>query len=262
MNSIAGQMKILKPLLQGLLVCAVLAAGVNKAFGERFKPDFSPRDQKLIVSILHNLGPLIKDKQTSGSAPLLSWSELTQSLNNKQSILIKNLRRSCGTAGDNDAPLQTTLVRLDNQFTLKNGRAKVISPQYVTQTVYDAYTRMSQDMQKDLGTALRIESGYRSPAYQLYLFLSHLPRYQFNMAKTNRHVALPGQSEHGSLQHLAIDLINAAGINGENNPRNFSLLPEYRWMTRHAKVYGYKLSFPKATADSAFEPWHWRHHQF
>ncbi len=253
-HPIRGQIKASNALLSGLLVCAVLAPGVNKAFGERLKPDFSPRDQKLIVSILHNLGPLIKDKQTSGSAPLLGWSELTRSLNNKQSILIKNLRRSCGTAGDTDDLIQPSLVRLDNQYTLKNGRTKVISPQYVTQTVYDAYTRMSQDMQKDLGTALRIESGYRSPAYQLYLFLSHLPRYQFNIAKTNRHVALPGQSEHGSLQHLAIDLINAAGINGENNPRNFSLLPEYRWMTRHAKLYGYKLSSPKATTGSAFEP--------
>ena len=81
------------------------------------------------------------------------------------------------------------------------------------------------------------------------------------MAKTNRHVALPGQSEHGSLQNPAIDLINAAGINGENNPRNFRLLPEYRWMTLQAAGYGFKLSFPEATIESAFEPWHWRYSQ-
>ena len=255
------QIKTYKPLLQGLLVCAVLVAGVNKAFGEELKPDFSPRDQKLIVSILQTLGPIIKDKQTSGSAPLLNWSELIQSLNNKQRILIKNFRRFSGAAGDDDDPTRPPLVRLDNQCILKNGQAKAIPPQYVTQAVYDAYARMIQSMQKDLGTALRIESGYRSPAYQLYLFLSHLPRYQFNMAATNRHVALPGQSEHGSLQHLAIDLINADGINGEDNPRNFSLLPEYRWMTLHAKIYGFEPSFPEATTDSAFEPWHWRYCQ-
>ena len=81
------------------------------------------------------------------------------------------------------------------------------------------------------------------------------------MAKTNRHVALPGQSEHGSLQNPAIDLINAAGINGEDNPRNFRSLPEYRWMTLHAAGYGFKLSFPEATIESAFEPWHWRYCQ-
>lgn len=255
------QIKAFNILLQGLLVCVVLVAAVNKSFGEELKPDFSPRDQKLIVSILQTLGPIIKNKQTLGSAPLLNWSELTQSLNNKQRILIENFRQYSGAAGDYDAPTRPSLVRLDNQCTFKNGQAKAIPPQYVTQAVYDAYTRMSQSMQKDLNTTLRIESGYRSPAYQLYLFLSHLRRYQFNIAKVNRHVALPGQSEHGSLQHLAIDFINADGINGEDNPRNFSLLPEYRWMTLHAEVYGFELSFQEPTTDSAFEPWHWRYCQ-
>lgn len=260
MHSMKRQIKAFKPLLHGLIVCAVLVVGIDNAFGEKLKPDFSPRDRELIVSILHTLGPLIKDKQTSGSAPLLSWSEFMQSLNNKQRILIKYFRRHSGTANDDDET-KPPLVRLDYQSILKNGRAKAIPPQYVTPAVYDAYTRMNQRMQKDLGTILRIESGYRSPAYQLYLFLSRLPRHQFNMAKTNRHVALPGQSEHGSLQHLAIDLINAAGINGEDNPRNFRLLPEYRWMTLHAEVYGFELSFPEPTTDSAFEPWHWRYCQ-
>jgi hypothetical protein len=263
MHSRKRQIQGYKPLVrvvQGLWVCAVLLSGIDSAFGERLNPDFSPHDRKLIVSILQTLDPLIKDKQKSGSAPLLNWSELRQSLDNKQRILIENFRRF-GGAADDDGETQPPLVRLDCQSILKNRQAKAIPPQYVTQAVYDAYIRMNQRMQKDLGTILRIESGYRSPAYQLYLFLSRLPRHQFNRATTNRHVALPGQSEHGSLRHLAIDLINAAGINGEDNPRNFKLLPEYRWMTLHAAVYGFELSFPEATTDSAFEPWHWRYCQ-
>ncbi len=264
MHSRERRIQVWKPLVcvvQGLWVCAVLLAGIDSAFGERLNSDFSPRDQKLIVTILHTLGPLIKDKQRSGSAPLLNWSELRQSLDNKQRILIERFRRFSSEADNDNDPAQPPLVRLDNQSIFRNGRAKAIPPQYVTQAVYDAYILMNKHMQKDLGTILRIESGYRSSAYQLYLFLSHLPRYRFNMAKTNRHVALPGQSEHGSLQNPAIDLINAAGINGENNPRNFRLLPEYRWMTLHAAGYGFKLSFPEATIDSAFEPWHWRYCQ-
>ena len=253
--------KLLVRVVQGLWVCAVLLAGIGSAFGEKLNPDFSPCDRKLIISILHTLGPPIRDKQTSGSAPLLNWSELTQSLDNKQRILIEHFRRFSGAAGNDDDFTQPLLVRLDNQCILKKGQAKVISSQYVTQEVYDAYTLMSQNMKKELGTTLRIESGYRSPAYQLYLFLSHLTRYQFNMAETNRHVALPGQSEHGSLQHLAVDLISAVGINGENNPGDFSLLPEYRWMILNASEYGFELSFPEATVDGAFEPWHWRHCQ-
>jgi hypothetical protein len=235
-------------------------AGIDSAFGERLNPDFPRHDRKLIVSILQTLAPLIKDKQQSGSAPLLNWSEIIHPLDSKQRILIERFRRFSG-AGEDNNETQPPPVRLDGQSIFINGRVKAIPPQYVTQAVYDAYTRMNQRMQQDLGTILRIESGYRSPAYQLYLFLSHLPRHRFNMAKTNRHVALPGQSEHGSLQNPAIDLINAAGINGENNPTNFRSLPEYRWMTLHAAGYGFKLSFPEATIDSAFEPWHWRYCQ-
>jgi hypothetical protein len=264
MHSRKRQIQVCKPLVrvvQGLWICAVLLAGIDSVFGERLNPDFPPRDRKLIVSILQTLDPLIKDKQRSGSAPLLRWSDLIQRLDKKQRILIERFRRFSGEAGGDDDPAQPQMVRLDNQSISKNGREKLIPPQYVTQAVYDAYTRMSQSMQNDLGTTLRIESGYRSPAYQLYLYLSHLSRYQFNVAKTNRHVALPSRSEHGSLQNPAIDLINAVGINGENNPRNFRLLPEYRWMTLHAAGYGFKLSFPEATTESAFEPWHWRYCQ-
>jgi LAS superfamily LD-carboxypeptidase LdcB len=255
------QIQAFKPFLQGVMACAVLVVGIENAFGEKIKPYISPHDRKLIVSILHTLGPLIKDKQRSGSAPLLRWSELIQPLDSKQRILIERFRRFSNEADDDNDPLQPPLVRLDNQSILKNGRAKLIPPQYVTRAVYDAYTWMSQNMQNDLGTTLRIESGYRSPAYQLYLYLSHLPRYRFDLAKTHRHVALPGRSEHGSLQNPAIDFINAAGVNGEYNPKKFALLAEYRWLTLNAEVYGFKLSFPEATLYCAFEPWHWRYCQ-
>jgi LAS superfamily LD-carboxypeptidase LdcB len=151
------------------------------------------------------------------------------------------------------------LVRLDGQVISKKGQDALIPPQYVTQGVYDAYTRMSQDMQKELGTSFRIESGYRSPAYQFYLFIARLPHYRFHVAKTARHIALPGQSEHGSLVNPAIDFINVAGINGEYHPKHFIMLAEYRWLSRYAHRYGLALSFPESTRQNAFEPWHWRY---
>ena len=87
------QIKTFEPLLQGLLVWAILVAGIDSAFGEKIKSDFPPRDRKLIVSVLHTLGPIIKDKQASGNAPLLNWSELIEALNKKQCLLIKRFRR-------------------------------------------------------------------------------------------------------------------------------------------------------------------------
>ena len=264
MGSIHSIIRLFKPFelfIEVFLVCAILVLGIDSASGEELKSDFSVPDQKIMVSVLQMLGPLIKEKQRSGSAPLLRWSELMQSLNSRQRLLIQSFHRF-SMASEDDDDIRPPLVRIDNQFIFKNGLTKLIPPQYVTQNVYHAFTRMNQLMQKDLGTTLRIESGYRSPAYQFYLFVSRLPRHQFNRAATNRHVALPGQSEHGSLQYPAIDLINTAGINGEDHPGIFRSLPEYRWMIRHAKRCGFELSYPEATSDSAFEPWHWRYCQY
>lgn len=262
MGSIHSIRRFFKPYEFFLVVClvfAILVLDIAGASGEKWKSDFSVPDQKIMVSILQALGPLIREKQGSGGAPLLRWSELMQSLNSRQRLLIQPFCR-LGKASDDDG-IRPLLIRLGDQSIFKNGRTKRIPPQYVSQPVYQAFLRMNQRMQKDLGTVLRIESGYRSPAYQFYLFVSRLPRHRFNIAATNRHVALPGQSEHGSTQYPAIDLINTAGINGEGHPERFRSLPEYHWMIRHAKGFGFNLSFPEATSDSAFEPWHWQYRQ-
>jgi hypothetical protein len=252
-------MKTFRFLLHGLLALAVFVGAVQEACGK--ESDFSLQDQRTIASLLQSLDPFMKEKQATGKASLLRWSELMQPLDHRQRNLIKHFQRYSGGQDDDDDAPPVSLVRLDGQVISKNGQDTLIPPQYVTQPVYEAYTRMSQDMQEELRTSLRIESGFRSPAYQFYLFISRLPRYRFNIAKTTRHVALPGRSEHGSLRNPAIDFINASGINGEDNPKHFSLLAEYCWLSRHAYHYGFVLSFPEATPQSAFEPLHWRYGQ-
>ncbi len=114
-------------------------------------------------------------------------------------------------------------------------------------------------MEKDLGKYLMIESGYRSPAYQLYLFVFYLQNHDYSIKETNRWVALPGTSEHGDPSRQAIDFINQEGISGENHPEDFEELDEYEWLTQKASGFGFVLSYPRNNpTNSAFEPWHWR----
>jgi len=55
-----------------------------------------------------------------------------------------------------------------------------------------------------------------------------------------------------------IDFINEKGINGEVNPEDFEVLPEYAWLTANAAQFHFYLSYPKNHPTGiAFEPWHW-----
>ena len=119
---------------------------------------------------------------------------------------------------------------------------------------------MMAAMQTALGKRLFVESGYRSPAYQLYLFLFYLPKHGDSITETNKFVALPGYSEHGNPHRQAIDFINEEGINGEDHPEEFEALPEYHWLQQHAGKYGFILSYPRDnTSHTSFEPWHWHY---
>ncbi len=82
----------------------------------------------------------------------------------------------------------------------------------------------------------------------------------YSIRETVKYVALPGFSEHGAPSHQALDFINPDGINGEDNPAEFEALPEYAWLVKNAKRFGFTLSYPKAAAGTGitYEPWHWR----
>ena len=61
-------------------------------------------------------------------------------------------------------------------------------------------------------------------------------------------------------EHLAIDFINANGVNGEKNVAEFEALPEFQWLLRNAGKFGFVLSYPKnAGFGITYEPWHWHY---
>jgi hypothetical protein len=225
----------------------------------------SPEQIAKVKTLVTKLEPFIKTKDQEGKLPSLTFKELESPLNSEEKRFLRAFRdlraREIGvripflgfSQGEKD------LVRVDGQKIRMNGELKELPPQFLSPQVYQAYRFMMRAMERDIGRQLFVESGYRSSAHQLYLFIFYLSNHNYSIRETVKWVALPGYSEHGDPEHLAIDFINSNGINGEKNVAEFEALPEYQWLLKNADRFGFVLSYPKnAPAGITYEPWHWR----
>lgn len=242
----------------GLLV-ASFAEALNV---QRLEPD----EIEQLSVVLRALDLVIAPKKQDGTAILLTWDELYAPVTPGQRSFLDAFRAlKAETLGATshyfgEAAKTPALVPVGREDVLKNGVALPLDPQYLPADVLQAYRRMMAAMEADLGKRLFVESGYRSPAYQLYLFLFYMPKHDDSITETNRFVALPGHSEHGYPPRQAIDFINHDGISGEDHPEAFEALPEYRWLLEHANAFGFVLSYPRDNpSHTAFEPWHWHY---
>ena len=224
-----------------------------------------PQERDTLQATLTALDPPIAEKKRDGTANVLTWDELYGPLSPQQRAFLDELRKlkaaSLGaTSHFFGEAAGADLAPVGLQQTVKDGVPTPLDPQYLPGKTLAAYRRMMEAMRQDLGRRLLVESGYRSPAYQLYLFMYYMPKHGWSIVETNRFVALPGHSEHGYPPRQAIDFINEAGINGEDHPEEFEALPEYRWLQQRAHEFGFALSYPRNNPlNTSFEPWHWHH---
>ncbi|MBI4436259.1 MAG: M15 family metallopeptidase [Candidatus Omnitrophica bacterium] len=224
----------------------------------------TPTERHLAKTTLKALKLSIDPRKSNGSMNLLTFDELYTPLAPEQKNFLEGIRSAdpkiLGATAhtfDNASP-DVLFVQLPDQGIHRSGSLATLPKQYLPKEVYEAYEEMMTAMHADIGKRLYVESGYRSHAYQLYLFLYYLRKHDYSLRETNRFVALPGHSEHGAPHRQAIDFINEEGINGEEHPEEFETLPEYEWLTRHAKRYGFFLSYPRDNPwGTSFEPWHW-----
>ena len=219
-----------------------------------------------VRDLLKKLEPYIAKKDRKGELPYLPLDELESPLNSRETRLLHAFRdlraREVGTRipyrGFSEG--KTPLIRLDGQKIRVNGLEKELPPQFLSPAAYEAYQSMMTAMSRDIGKKLYVESAYRSSAHQLYLFIFYLSNHSYSIRETAKWVALPGYSEHGDPRRLAIDFINAEGINGEKDVTTFEVLPEYQWLLKNAGQFGFVLSYPKnAGVGITYEPWHWRY---
>ena len=127
----------------------------------------------------------------------------------------------------------------------------------------DAFFAMQAAAAKD-GVDIRMQSGYRSVAYQTNLYNNKVAQFRekgYSEAEAREKAATivnpPGYSEHAT--GLAADL---------NTPEHTSLdegfenTAAFRWLCQHAVQYGFILRYPKeaeAVTEITYEPWHWRY---
>lgn len=134
--------------------------------------------------------------------------------------------------------------------------------QFCPEHSFADYEKMSEKMMNDIGRKLFIDSGYRSPGRQAYLFFYYLTTSSgYSLFENAKWIAMPGYSEHGHPINNAIDFTNTEGINGFSDNQtaaDFEALPEYQWLQKNANDFNFYLSYPRGNdLGVEFEPWHW-----
>lgn len=153
-------------------------------------------------------------------------------------------------------PVPKNLVAISGQSYSINGETKKIEfTHFLLKNHFSVYSALNKKMKNDTSREINVYSGYRSPAFQIMLFISLFVENNFDVKKTLRRVALPAYSEHCNAKRQAIDVAPCHGI---ADLKNFYKTKEYQWLSRNAKEFGLYLSYPpnnKMGMD--FEPWHW-----
>lgn len=210
------------------------------------------------------IGVMLKKINTDDKAAATSFEELKQDLSPQSQKFASKLntlqpdnfgvsRHRTKTRRSND------MVVVRNQTYQTRDGVHEIPPRLVPRSTYRAFHAMNHSLKKDTGRELVIQSGHRTPAYQLFVFLFQLRSNNWNFKKTIKSVALPGYSEHADGHKQALDLRTRTFI-GPHDMYDFSRTADYTWLKSNAHKFGFSLSYPKENnTGTQFEPWHWRH---
>lgn len=206
----------------------------------------------------------LKDEKKKKEFRVVSFDNLFKLLDENEQALINRLLEinplEFGFKGKfyGIAEVPNNLVEIANQQYRLKGEIKTVDIQYLPQEAFAAYEKLKHAIFNDTKKKLLVLSGYRSPAYQAFVFLWYLKEYEFDFAKTLKRAALPGYSEHGFPDRQAIDFITEGGIPDEKDPLNFEKTVEYKWLLENANTYHFYLTNPRDNKiGTMYEPWHW-----
>ena len=185
--------------------------------------------------------------ENTAPAPLLTAAQAQAMLDDPRMILVSRAHKM-----PEDYAIETK----------ECGSATAINKTLQTEAA-DAFLAMQAAAAKD-GVDVRMQSGYRSAAYQKNLYDKKTRYYRdkgLSEAAAREKAATivnpPGCSEHNC--GLAADL---------NSPEHtaldtgFANTAAFRWLCENAAQYGFILRYPKeaeAVTGITYEPWHWRY---
>jgi len=119
----------------------------------------------------------------------------------------------------------------------------------------DSLLQMREEAKKD-GIYLVFLSGYRSINLQKDIFYSLKAIRNQEAAERARVSAPPGYSEHST--GFAIDIGDATQRETDFETE-FENTDAFKWLTKNAAKFHFKLSFTKNNKYIDYEPWHWRY---
>jgi LAS superfamily LD-carboxypeptidase LdcB len=150
------------------------------------------------------------------------------------------------------------LIELDADLVLESRRQRPLYRHLVHRDVHDSLVGLLRAANAS-GLSLRVQSAYRSSAYQNLLWKLAVRQYQSDLGRAGFAVAPPCFSEHATGR--TVDFASPA------YPGRFVASPEYRWLQDHAHEWGWTQSFTPETGAVAkpgergilVEPWHFHH---
>lgn len=163
-------------------------------------------------------------------------------------------------AGDLE-PVPDDLILVSGQKYTVNGETTTLDDKYVPRHIYDAYIRMNKAfMANHLERKLLVGACYRSPAYQVVVFINWLTNhYAGDIGRTIRHASPPEYSQHTIASKAAIDFLTVDGSPSPDHPEDFKVTVEYSWLRKHAYEYGFFESWLEGNEFGMKpEPWHWQ----
>jgi len=119
----------------------------------------------------------------------------------------------------------------------------------------DSLLKMREEARKD-GIYLVFLSGFRSINLQNDIFFSLKSIRNQEAAERARVSAPPGYSEHST--GFAIDFGDATQRETDFET-GFENTDAFKWLTKNAARFHFKLSFNKNNKYIDYEPWHWRY---
>lgn len=134
---------------------------------------------------------------------------------------------------------------------------------YCLESTASCYAKRMICCAKKDGIILKIESAFRSIAYQQVLIERDIKLYMdkgFSLEKaieeTMKNIASPGSSEHNA--GLALDILSDSYSELDEG---FSKTDAYRWLINNSFKFGFILRYPKDKTHItkiSYEPWHFR----
>ena len=164
-------------------------------------------------------------------------------------------------AGDLE-PVPADLVKVVGQQYTERGEQQTIGEKYVPRHIFGAYVRMNAAfMAEHRKRRLLIQSCYRSPAYQVVVFIDWLVSvYAGDIAKTIRHASPSRYSQHTIASKAAIDFRNIDGSPSSDHLEGFKDTVEYAWLRQHGEEFSFYESWPEGNKyGMRAEPWHWQY---